>query len=364
MVSTEYVVYQDNTFKMLTLTISQADLQILKYKRFEQDSPIVGKRLEVLWLKYLGYPHHEIARISCVCLNSVSNYLNLYQSGGMARVLHLGYRGPVSELKQHETAIKTDLDQSPVQTIKEAAARIEKISGLKRSPTQIRAFVKQMGFKPYKLGHIPGKADPQAQQAFLDDQLNPLIQKALKGEVHLFFVDAAHFVLGFFLCTVWALCRKFIQSPAGRNRFNVLGALHMGTLQLETVCNDSYINAQSVIELIRKIAQKYKDLPIYLVMDNARYQRANLVQELAKALNVQLVFLPPYSPNLNLIERLWKLMKKQIIYAKYYENKEQFFQAIQTQINKINHEQETMDLLKTLLKPNFQTFLNSQILTV
>ncbi|MCB0847523.1 MAG: IS630 family transposase [Bacteroidetes bacterium] len=349
---------------MLTLTISQADLQILKYKRFEQDSPILGKRLEVLWLKYLGYSHQEIARVSCVCLNSVSNYLRLYQSDGLAGILHLGYQGPVSELKQYESSIKTDLDQSPVQTIKEAAARIEKISGLKRSPTQIRVFLKQMGFKPYKLGHIPGKADPQEQQAFLDEQLNPLIQKALKGEAHLFFVDAAHFVLGFFLCTIWALCRKFIQSPAGRNRLNVLGALHMGTLELETVCNDSYINAQSVMELIRKIAQKYKDLPIYLVLDNARYQRAKVVQQLAKALHVQLVFLPAYSPNLNLIERLWKLMKKQIIYAKYYENKEQFFQAIQTQIDKINHDEETKDLLKTLLKPNFQSFLNSQILTV
>ncbi|MEZ4847835.1 MAG: hypothetical protein R3B93_04245 [Bacteroidia bacterium] len=81
------------------------------------------------------------------------------------------------------------------------------------------------------------------------------IQKALKGEVHLFFVDAAHFVLGFSSVRYGPCARKFIQSPAGRNRLNVLGALHMGTLELETVCNDSYINAQSVMELIRKDAE-------------------------------------------------------------------------------------------------------------
>lgn len=349
---------------MLTLHISEADLSFLKYERFQQDSAIVLKRLEVLWLKHLGYSHQAIAEISCVCLNSVSNYIRLYETSGLVGVLQLNYKGPVSKLMAHRAQIYKDLDQHPVQTIKEASARIEKISGLRRCPTQIRNFLNQLGFKPYKLGHIPGKADPQKQEEFLQNKLNPLLESALEGRCHLFFVDAAHFVLGFFLCTVWAVCRKFIKSPAGRNRLNVLGALHIGSLKLETICNETYINAESVMELLRKIAQKYKGLPIYLVMDNARYQRAKVVQALAKELGIELVFLPAYSPNLNLIERLWKYIKKQIIYAKYYENKEQFFEAIRNQLQKINNHEKTRKQLQTLLKPNFQLFRNSQILTV
>ncbi len=100
--------------------------------------------------------------------------------------------------------------------------------------------------------------------------------------------------------------RIFIKSPSGRKRFNVLGALNAITHEVITVTNDTYINSESVCQLLHKLAALGLSIPITLVLDNARYQKCRLVQELADSLDIELLYLPSYSPNLNLIERLWK----------------------------------------------------------
>lgn len=172
-----------------------------------------------------------------------------------------------------------------------------------------------------------------------------------------FFVDAAHFVRRPFLGFLWCFVRQFIQAPSGRERFNVLGALHATSLQIITVTNDTYINACSVAELLYKLAVEFKELPITLVMDNARYQRCRLIMTIATGLNIELLFLPPYSPNLNLIERLWKFIKKECLYSEYYETFSDFKQAI---LNSITN--PVMHRLSSLLTLNFQTF-NSDTLS-
>ena len=131
----------------------------------------------------------------------------------------------------------------------------------------------------------------------------------------MFFVDAAHFVLGAYLGFLWCFERLFIKSGAGRKRFNVLGALNAVTHELITVTNDTYINAQSVCELLYKLAALGLNMPITLVLDNARYQKCALVMEVAQTLDIELLYLTTYSPNLNLIERLWKFVKKQCLYS-------------------------------------------------
>ena len=108
-------------------------------------------------------------------------------------------------------------------------------------------------------------------------------------------MDAAHFVLAPFLGYLWTRLRRFIRAPAGRQRFNVLGALNAVTHQLVTVTNDSYINAQSVCDLLRKIAAAHAEIPITLILDNARYQKCKIVWALAESLKIELLYLPSYT---------------------------------------------------------------------
>ena len=141
-------------------------------------------------------------------------------------------------------------------------------------------------------------------------------------------MDAAHFVLGSYLGWLWCFVRVVVRAPSGRQRFNVLAALNAITHQLITVTNESDINSLSVCTLLEKIALLGLQEPITLVMDTARSQRCRLVGEKARNLDIELLFLPPYSPNLNLIERLWQFVKKECLYATYYENFALFKQAI------------------------------------
>ena len=177
----------------------------------------------------------------------------------------------------------------------------------------------------------------------------------------MFFVDAAHFVLAPFLGYLWSFTRLLIRAPAGRKRFNVLGALNALTHELHLIANDTYINSQSVCELLREIYRLNLELPITLVMDNASYQKNKLVQELAEQLKIELLFLPSYSPNLNLIERLWKFVKKKALYSKYYADFGGFKQAIQECLEQTHTTYKKE--LDSLLVLKFQTFKPSQFMT-
>lgn len=158
--------------------------------------------------------------------------------------------------------------------------------------------------------------------------MEPRLEEAKAGTRAVFFVDAAHFVLGAYLGFVWCFERIFVKTGAGRQRFNVLAAMNAITHELILVTNDTYINAESVCQLLRKLAGLGLILPITLVLDNARYQKCAVVTELAKLLEIELLYLPPYSPNLNLIERLWKFVKKNCLYSTYYADFGQFKDAI------------------------------------
>jgi len=208
---------------------------------------------------------------------------------------------------------------------------------------------------------LPAKADPEKQKEFVDQELQPCLDEAQAGKRGVLFMDAAHFGLSAFLGFLWSVARIFIPAPSGRQRFNVLGALNALTHEMITVTNDTYITAQSVCALLEKIAILYVGLPITIFLDNARYQRCAWVMEKAKSLNIELCFLPSDSPNLNLIERVWKFVKKKCLYSHYYEKFPAFKEAIS------NCLEETMTTYKadldSLLTLRFQLFEKTQFIT-
>jgi transposase len=194
----------------------------------------------------------------------------------------------------------------------------------------------------------------QTQAAFLERELKPCLDAAGAGIGHVFFVDAAHFVFGTFLCCLWSFTRIFIRAASGRQRFNVLGAWNAVTQELIAVTNTTVVNTATMCELLRKIAALSLTGPITLVLDNARYQRNAVVEALAKELGIKLLFLPSYSPNLNLIERLWKFIKRRGLYGRYYPTFAEFRAAIQEILDGIPTTHAAA--LETLMTLNFQLF--------
>jgi len=184
-----------------------------------------------------------------------------------------------------------------------------------------------------------------------------MIEEAQQQKRHLFFMDAAHFVLQPFLGYLWCFVRVFIQASSGRQRFNVLAALDACSHQIITVTNDAYINSDSVCSLLTKIHTACTDgLPITIVLDNARYQHCRRVIDQASQLEIQLLFLPPYSPNLNLIERLWRFVRQTTLTTEYFDSFATFKAAIQGCLaqSQTTYKNE----LDSLLVLKFQTFKN------
>ena len=156
------------------------------------------------------------------------------------------------------------------------------------------------------------------------------MKQAEVGKLRLFFMDASHFVHEPYQGGVWSTERKYIRSASGRKRFNVLGAIDYSSKKVFTVCNETTINSDTVCELLTRIRKKHKGQRLVVVLDNVSYQHCQQTIDCAFLNDIELVFLPSYSPNLNLIERLWKFTKKIILENKYYETFHQFKTAIKT----------------------------------
>ncbi|MDR1371118.1 MAG: transposase [Dysgonamonadaceae bacterium] len=116
----------------------------------------------------------------------------------------------------------------------------------------------------------------------------------------------------------------------------------------------TFIDAVAVMEFFRQLREDYVDKPVKIVLDNARYQHCKAVMEVVQSLNIELLFLPPYSPNLNIIERLWKFTKKKILYGTYYETPLKFHDTVKDFFETVNAKYKPE--LEALLTLNFQFF--------
>jgi transposase len=340
---------------LIQMNLSEEEIQVLNYKRFREFQPILQKRLHVVYLKSkLQMSNESIGVIVDAHRNSVDRWIQTYRDSGLEGLLTLNYTSRESELESYRDRIKEELKDEYIQSTSEFAHRIFLITGISRGLTQVRKFIHKIGFNYLQIGHIPAKADTAKQHQWKEEILEPAIDEAEKGKCYLFFCDAAHFVLAPFICKVWSLARKFVKAAAGRNRINVLGAVNAITKEVTTMINDTFIDAKVIISFLCLLKKTYADKPIKIVLDNAKYQHCKAVMDLADSLGIELLFLPPYSPNLNIIERLWRFTKKKILYGKYYETPQKFHEAIRTFFEIVSTKYETE--LKNLLTLNLQFF--------
>ena len=339
---------------MLKLEYSTEAVAALRYWRFHHPQPLVQLKMEGVLFRSQGVPNEQIQHICGISKATLYRYLHEYQDGGVERLKEVHVARQESALLPQRTTLEEHFRAHPPATVAAAAAQIEALTGIKRGLTQTRQFLRKLGMKPRKLGQIPAKADPEAQEAFQAEKLEPRLAEAQTGQRAVFFMDAAHFVYAPFLALVWCFTRVFVKAPSGRQRLNVLAALHATTKELVTVQNLTYVTAKTVCELLRLLAGAYPAVPITIVLDNARYQKCALVQDLARSLGIELLYLPPYSPNLNLIERFWKWVKKQCLYGKYYPTSADFQAAIQQCIAQAHSDH--LAELESLLTLKFQTF--------
>ena len=344
----------------LRIVLTEEQQRVVNEERDSHPQEHVRRKMLVLWLLHCGLTREKAAGVAGLGRATVQRYVAAFRDGGLDGLRRWGVKGPVSDLAAHREAIREEFTRQPARSIAEACGRIESLTGIRRQPSQVRKFLKGMGLKFQRVRAIPVppkktlEEHVRGQKEFLEAEMNPRLEEARSGKRHVFFVDAAHMVFGTFLCQLWSFARQFVRAASGRQRFNVLGAWDAITRELVSVTNTTVVNTETMCELLRKLAAQGLVGPITLVLDNAKYQRNEAVEALAKSLNIELLFLPSYSPNLNLIERLWRFTKREALYGRYHATFADFQSAIQEVLGGVSTKHE--DKLASLMTLNFQVF--------
>lgn len=168
----------------------------------------------------------------------------------------------------------------------------------------------------------------------------------------MYFGDAVHLIYGAELGYSWCIERQLVRSSYGRKRFNIMGALDSKSHEVITVSNDSYITSIEIDELFAKLRNKNSRKRVYIILDNASYQKCEFIRLSSVKYNINIIYLPTYSPNLNLIERLWKFLRKVCLSNKYFMNFKLFCDSLLNCLNKTHN--EYFSELETLLAHNFE----------
>jgi transposase len=256
---------------MPRVTFTADDLTAIACERYHHPEPFVQRKMEVLWLKSQGLTHEDIARLAGVSRSSVQRHLRDFLTGGLEAIRRYPWKGRRSALDGHRAPLEDYFRQHPPRSVKEAQHVIAQRTGLSRGPTQVRRFLRRLGLSPRRVAAVPippkatAEEHARTQRRFLEEQLGPVLAEARAGRREVYFVDASHFVYAAFLGWVWCAARWFVRAASGRKRYNVLGALHAVSHRLIRVANHSYINAESVCDLLRAVAQESVGRPITVV---------------------------------------------------------------------------------------------------
>lgn len=158
--------------RILNLTSDQ--LSELQYERLHHEHPRVRQRMDVLWLRAQGLTQTRLAEMLGLSRQTVADYENLYQSGGIEALKDFQWRGRVSPLQGYACEIDAFLEEHPPRTLEDACDLIEELTGIRREKSFVREFLHSLKIRRLKTGMIPVKADPQKQEAFLKKSLSPV----------------------------------------------------------------------------------------------------------------------------------------------------------------------------------------------
>lgn len=250
---------------------------------------------------------------------TLRGYVAAYQEGGIEELVKTHYKGKEPYLTEVQCELLMDeLDNVIHLSTKSIIAYVEKSYKVVFSVTGMRDFLHRLGYEYKKPKLVPGNPDEEAQEVFAQQYEDFMLKKS--EDIEVLFADAVHPEHNGMAAYGWIKRgeKRKLKTNSGRQRLNLHGAINAETLQV-TLIESKTVNAESTINLLAAIEQAYPlSSAIFVILDNARYHYSKEVKTYLEKTKIKLVFLPSYSPNLNLIERLWKFFKKKVLYNTYY----------------------------------------------
>ena len=262
---------------------------------------------------------------------TVYRYRQTYQLLGLAGYLRTeqpGYWGLLTSVQL--AGLCRELGQQLYTDCRAIADWLARTYGMRYSVSGLTDLLHRLGYS-YKLTTaVPCQADAEVQTAFLADTLVPLLAQAAAGDAVVYFADAAHPTHNTRATHVWTETGKDrpLLTVSGRERVNLNAALNAHCPTQVHLDETDCVNAQSTQRLYEKLLAAHPQGPVHVICDNSRYYKNKALNAWLADKRLVQVFLPPYSPNLNLIERLWKFLRQKIINTSFYRTKGQFKTAV------------------------------------
>jgi transposase len=275
-------------------------------------------RIKAVMLLADNYSYDEIARILFIDQSSVRRYEKLFMHG-TDRLLANKYRGRIPNLKPEQIIeLREHIESHLYACSKDICKYVQEKYGVNYTKDGLVLALKRWGFVWKKTRLTPPKVDEETQREHVKKYEE--ISSHLKEDEKIYFLDGVHPTHNSMPGRAWIKKgdERALKSNTGRQRININGAYSPRDHEV-VIREDERINAESTIKLLQMIENKHPELnKIYVFADNARYYYSRAVKEYLRRSKIQMIHLPAYCPNLNLIERLWKFFKKKVLYNRYY----------------------------------------------
>ena len=329
--------------------LSKQERQELLYElRLERNAKF-SDRIKCILLLDSGKSYQEISEFLFLSSNSVRQYKYRYDTGGLKELLTNKYVGNCCCLETRDLEeLAFHLEDNLYQTVMAIKDYVKAKYGVAYTISGLRHLLIRLGFVYKKPKCVPGKADAKEQERFLKGLKNKL---NCNSNTAVYFADGTHPQHNTQISYGWIKKgqNKEVKTNTGRQRININGVMNAHDPTDVLIDESDSINAQSTIRMLKGLEKNnVKKEKIYVVVDNARYYRCALVKEYLDTSKIELLFLPPYSPNLNLIERLWRLLKKTVLYNRYFETYEEFRKTVLSFFKNIKRYRAELKTLMTL----------------
>ena len=342
----------------MKLELTSQEIDDLKHhQRQTKDKSVYTKVTGILMLSQ-GLSAEDVSPYLGIHISTIFRYCKSYSTVGLSDFLSTNYDGYWGNLSSVEVSLlRSELKRTIYTDAKSVGIWIKNRFGVNYTPAGVVDLLNRIGFTYKKTKEVPCECDIAKQQSFVSTMSEVFKNQDKKTIVY--YADGVHPTHNSRSTYAWIEKGEELEQPtvSGRDRVNINGLINAKDVTDVITFESERINAQSTKELYQLALKKHPEAEkIIIISDNAKYYKNKELTEWIKGTKITQIFLPPYSPNLNLIERLWRFLRKKVINTEFYRTKELFREAINKFFNNI---EQYKSELETLLTLNFR-LANSQ----
>lgn len=305
--------------------LNEKDKEALEFRHHACKDRKEGDRIKAILLRSEGWTVPQISQALRLNRSTIIRHIQDYHRGKLRNETG-GSEGRLDEEQTQE--LVAHLETNSYAHNHQIVLYVKEKYGVCFTVPGMHKWLHRHGFSYKKPKGVPHKSDPELQKEFIKQY--EVLKEEVGSEQPILFMDSVHPTQATKLAYGWIKKGhdKHIGTTASRTRLNIVGAIQLGHIAEAITAQYDTINAESIMNFMDKIRLQYGTRTVHLVIDQAGYHRSGVVMDYAVKNNIKLHYLPPYSPNLNPIERLWKVMNEQVRDNRFFKGAKDFKEAI------------------------------------